>query len=144
MKKVAGVLLALAGLAVLLLGGWYAVEAARFIGETESTNGVIVEHKFTHGLNSGIRESGGYQTRTTEMYAPIVEFESPVGEPVRFQANWSEGDPPAIGTEVGVRFRPERPSDARIAGVASLFGGAAIVLLIGTILGGAGVLIFRR
>lgn len=144
MKKIVGFLLAIVGGLILLLGGWYAVEAVRFIGDTESTGGVVVEHEFTHGLNSGFREVGGYQTQTTKMYAPIVEFETPQGDTVRFQANWSEGDPPPIGSEVGVRFPVERPHDARVAGISSLFGGAAIMLLIGTIFGGGGVLVLRR
>ena len=144
--KFVGFLLASVGSLVLLLGAWYVVEAVRFIAGTEATRGVVVEHKFTHGLNLGNREVGfnENQTQTTDMYAPIVEFETPRGEKVRFQANWSEGEPPPVGTELGVRFPDERPGDARVAGVSSLFGGAAIVLLLGAIIGGAGLLILRR
>lgn len=144
-KKIAGFLLTLTGALILLLGAWYAAEAVRFIGETESTTGVVVEHEFTHGLNSGFREVGSRgATQTTAMYAPIVEFDGAQGETVRFQANWSEGDPPEIGSEVGVRYRGERPSDARIAGIGSLFGASAIVVLIGSVFTGAGILMVRR
>lgn len=143
-RTIAGGLLALAGLLVLLVGGLYAAEALRFIGNTEAARGVVVEHKFTHGLNTGTRKVGSHQTKTIDMYAPIVEFESANGRSVRFQAHWSEGSPPPIGTELGVRYRAERPEDARVGGWISLFGGAAIVGVIGLVFVGAGALMLRR
>lgn len=143
-KTIAGGLLSLTGLLVLALGGLYAVEALRFIGDTQATRGVVVEHKFTHGLNTGTRKVGSHQTKVIKMYAPIVEFEAPGGRSVKFQASWSEGDPPPIGTELGVRYRIERPEDARVSGLISLFGGAAIVGLIGLVFAGSGWLVLRR
>lgn len=77
------------------------------------------------------------------MYAPIVRFVGPDGTEVRFQASWSEGEPPPIGTEVGVRFPKENPGAARIAGVASLHGGAGILLLLGGLFLAAGWLMIR-
>ena len=77
------------------------------------------------------------------MYAPVVSFETPNGNEIRFQASWSEGEPAAIGTEVGVRFPRDDPHDARVAGLASLYGGAGILLLLGAIFLGAAWLVIR-
>jgi hypothetical protein len=131
---------------ILLLGGWYVVEGVCFIAGTETASGVVVEHKFTHSLDKRHRavETAGYQTKTTDMYAPVVEFESPRGRKIRFQPNWSEGEPLPVGTEVGVRFADQNPEDARVAGVSPLFGGAAIVLLLGGLIGSAGLLSIRK
>jgi len=142
--KTAGILLAAIGGLILLLSGWYAVEAFKFFANSESTSGVVVEHKFTGGLNTGMREVGSYQTKTNPMYAPVVKFATAEGKEIKFQANWSEGAPPAIGSWVAVRFPQENPEDARIAGIASLYGGAGILLVIGGIFFGAGVLVLRK
>jgi hypothetical protein len=144
--KVVGSLLALIGCLFLLLAGWYGVEATRFFLNSESANGEVVEHEFTGGLNTGIREVGigEYGTKVTDMYAPVVMFSMPDGKEVRFRANWSEGEPPPIGTGVGVRYPRESPEKARITGVSSLYGGAGILLLIGGIFTGAGLLTLRK
>ncbi|MDO3387534.1 hypothetical protein QWI17_16955 [Gilvimarinus sp. SDUM040013] len=98
-KKLAGFLLFLVGMLILAGGVWYTYEAVRFIATTESTTGKIVEHEYTGGSNAGFRDVDG-TSQTTDMYAPIVEFRTPADTNVRFRANWSEGDPPAIGTTV--------------------------------------------
>ncbi len=145
MKLVGSLLAALGGL-LLLLCAWYVVEATGFLLDSEPATGVVVEHEFTGGLNTGRQEVGpqGGSTVVTDMYAPIIEFQGPTGQTVRFKANWSEGSPPAIGSELGVRYRRDTPGDARVTGVASLYGAAAIVLLLGVVFGSAGVLIFRK
>ncbi len=143
--KAVGVLLSLVGLLIVLLGFWYAVEAYRFVAGSEAASGIIVEHRFTGGLISNRRELGsGHQTQVVDMYAPVVSFTGPDGNEVRFEANWSEGEPPPIGTEVGVRFPRTDPQAARIAGLASLYGGAGILLLLGGIFLGAGWLVIRH
>lgn len=143
-KKTAGWLMVLVGTLILALSTWYALEAIRFISVTESTVGEIIDHKFTGGLNTGTREVGSYQTKTTAMYAPIVSFKTSTGATVRFQANWSEGDPPPVGSTVSVRYPVQNPQKGRISGITSLFGGAAILLLIGAVFAGAGILILRK
>ena len=142
--KIVGFLLAAIGGLILLLSGWYAVEATKFLANSESASGIVVEHKSTGGLNTGTREVGSYKTKATSMYAPIEKFETAEGKEIRFQVNWSEGEPPAIGSPVGVRFPKGNPKDARIAGLASLYGGAGILLVIGVIFFGAGALVFRK
>ena len=143
-RKAAGLMMLLAGTLILALSIWYTFEAIRFISGTESAKGEVVEHKFTGGLNTGSREVGSYKTKTIAMYAPIVSFKTSTGNAVRFQANWSEGDPPPIGSTVPVRYQAQNPKNARISGITSLFGGAGILLLIGFIFAGAGVLILRK
>jgi len=143
-NKLMGVLIGLVGVLILAGSAWYAYEATSYLSKTLSTTGEIVDHKFTGGLNSGFREVGSTATQTTPMYAPIVAFRSGSGVEVQFQANWSEGDPPAIGTTVPVRYLEDLPQDARIGGFASLYGGAAILFLIGAVLAGAGGLILRQ
>lgn len=143
--KAAGWLLIVVGLPILLFGVWYATEMASFMSSTESTTGLVVEHKFSHGLNTGRREVGtGGGTQTTAMFSPVVEFQSADGRVVRFQADWSEGEPPAVGSEIEVLYKSEWPQDARIGGFFNLFGGALIVLLLGAVFSGCGVLIIRR
>ena len=142
--KAAGWLMVTMGCLVLLFGAWYAFETVSFVRSTESTSGVVVEHEFSHGLNSGYREVGSRATQTTAMFSPIVEFVNADGGTTRFRANWSEGDPPAVGSEVEVRYNPEWPEDARIGGFFNLFGGALIFLLLGAVFSAGGVLAIRR
>lgn len=143
--KTLGILLALPGALILLLGIWYVVEASRFIAGSATASGIIVEHRFTGGLNTGRKEvgTGARKTQTVDMYAPVVSFEGPDGKEVRFQANWNEGAPPPIGTEVSVRFPENNPDAARIAGWSSLYGGAGILLLLGGVFLGAAWLAVR-
>lgn len=143
-KKVAGWMIVLVGTLILALSAWYAYEAIRFLSGTESAMGEIVDHEFTGGLNTGSREVGSYQTQVIAMYAPIVAFQTSMGVNVRFKANWSEGDPPPVGSSVPVRYQAQNPENARISGTSSLFGGAAILFLIGAIFAGAGILILRK
>jgi len=142
-KTIAGILLSLVGVVILAGGGWYAYEAFQFVGSTESTTGTIVEHKFTGGLNRTTREGGSRVTETVPMYAPIVEYQTGAGQNVQFQANWSEGDPPAIGTIVNVRYSPDAPTAARISSFFSLYGAALILFLIGGVFAMAGVLVLK-
>lgn len=144
--KLVGALLATVGGLILLLALWYAVEASRFIINSESATGVIVEHEFTSGLITSRGEVGsaGRTAQVTDMYAPVVRFETSDGGEIRFKANWSEGEPPTIGTEVGVRYPTQSPEDARIAGISSLYGGAGVLLVIGGIFLGAGIFVLRR
>jgi hypothetical protein len=142
--KIAETLLSLVGLLLLLLAGLYGAEALRFMSQTETAMGHVVEHKPTAGLNSSYRDVDSYARETIAMYAPIVEFTTASGESIRFQASWSEGDPPAIGTDLQVRYRPEQPADARVAGLSSLFGSTAIVLILALAFGGAGIMMLRR
>lgn len=143
-KKAAGWMIVFAGTLILALGVWYVFEATLFLSRTDSAMGEVVEHKFTGGLSNGFREVGSYQTKVTPMYAPIVSFQTSTGVNVRFQANWSEGEPPPVGSPVSVRYPAKNPEKARISGISSLFGGAAIIVLIGTVFAGAGVLIVRK
>ena len=144
--KLVGFLLAAVGGLILLLCAWYVVEATGFLLDSDPTTGVVVEHEFTGGLNTGRQEVGpqGGSTVVTDLYAPIVEFDGPTGHKIRFKANWSEGSPPPIGSEVGVRYRTDNPGEARITGLSALYGAAGILLLLGVTLGGAGVLIWRK
>lgn len=143
-KKAAGWMIFLVGTLILILSAWYAFEATRFLGGTEPTMGEVVDHEFTGGLNTGYREVGSHQTKVTAMYAPIVEFQTTTGSTVRFRANWSEGDPPPVGSSVSVRYPTQYPENARISGISSLFGGAAILFLLGVIFAGAGILILWK
>lgn len=143
--KIVGFLLVACGGLLLLLAGWYAWEATSFFVGSESARGEIVEHKFTGGLNTNRREVGSSNaTVVVDMYAPIVRFETPGGTEFTFQAGWSESEPPPIGTEVGVRYPERAPQDARVAGIASLYGGGAIVFVIGAVFAAAGGLVVRK
>ena len=142
-NKSVGWVVCLVGILIFAGGGWYAFEATRFLIDTETTSGEIVDHEFMGGSSAGFREVGSRQTQVTNMYAPIVTFRTPTGIDVRFRANWSEGEPPAIGTPVKVRYPPQSPYNARISGLSSLYGGAFILFLIGAVFAGAGALILR-
>lgn len=120
-------MIVLVGTLILALSAWYSFEATRFLIGTEPAMGEVVDHKFTGGLSTGFREFGSYKTQVTDMYAPIVEFQTSAGDNVRFQANWSEGDPPPVGSSVKVRYPERHPENARISGASSLFGGSGIL-----------------
>ncbi len=139
--KLIGVSLGLAGVLILAGSAWYAYEATRFVLETELTTGEVVDHEFTGGINNAVREVGSTATRRTGIYAPIVAFRTDSGVAIEFQANWSEGDPPAIGSTVPVRYHEQNPAQARISGLVSLYGGAVILFLMGAVFAGAGGLI---
>lgn len=97
---------------MLILAGsvWYAVEATRFLAGTESAEGEIIEHEFSHGLSTGFREVGWSSgTEVVDMYAPIVAFRTSVGANIRFRANWSEGDPHLYVTRRSFPKMPASP-----------------------------------
>ena len=142
-NKLIGVLIGLVGVLILVGSAWYAYEATGFVLKTELSTGEVMDHKFTGRVSTDGQQMGSTATRTTPMYAPVVAFRTDSGIAIEFQANWSEGDPPAIGTNVPVRYPRQYPEDARIAGFASLYGGAVILFVIGAVFAGAGGLILR-
>ncbi|MEM1082293.1 MAG: DUF3592 domain-containing protein, partial [Pseudomonadota bacterium] len=69
-----------------------------------------------------------------------MSYETADGKTIRFQANWSEGDPPTIGSAVPVHYAPEWSGQARISILASLFGGTLIIGIIGGLFAFGGIL----
>lgn len=111
------------GALILLTGlGFGALKLAFLLG-SETAEGEVVEIV-------SLKPAG----QTTRLGYPVVAFTTPAGERVRFTG--SEGSSPAayaVGERVSVRYRPEAPQEAQLAGWGSLFGGSLLAIGLGSV-----------
>jgi hypothetical protein len=122
----------LVGLGLILLGGYWASRVQAFVGGAAPAAGTVVE----------LRREPGQRT-----FAPVVRYQPATGAP-RTLVGQVASNPPAyrVGEAVAVLYDPLDPSDARIDGLFSLWGGPLLFSGIGAILGlvGLGISAARR
>jgi hypothetical protein len=109
------------GALMLLAGLGFGGARVAFLLGAETAEGEVVEI-------ASLRPAG----QNTRLAYPVVAFSTPAGERVRFTG--SEGSSPAaytVGERVTVRYRPEAPHEAQLAGWGSLFGGHLIAIGLG-------------
>lgn len=108
------------GTCILGLGGYKAVQTARFVNRAATANGTI----------TGFAASRGNSRSTT--YAPEVRFRAPSGRMIRFRSQLSTNILSyKIGDNVAVRYDPADPHRAEIDAFMPLLGNTIIILLIG-------------
>jgi Protein of unknown function (DUF3592) len=124
------VLFVLIGLAVVGAGVHEAWMLARLRRHGVSAVGLVVRHR--------VRRSGRSTT-----YAPVVSFTDDHGVPREITGSLGGSSPkPAAGSEVPVRYLPDRPEKAQIdltwyktVGLALLFGVGGVFVLVPLFLG---------
>lgn len=123
-KRFQAALLTLGGLTLLGVAAWMAVDAARFLDQSERAPGRVVD------LVSR-------RVRGSDLHRPVVQFrpagDAIVVEFVAWPGLWPA--PYAPGDEVVVAYRPDAPTDARVVSfrmlwlmplLTGLFGGACV------------------
>jgi hypothetical protein len=122
------------GLVMLLVGLGFGGAQVAFLLGAETAEGEVVE--IVSRRPAGASASMAY---------PVVAFTVPSGERVRFTG--SDGSSPAayqVGERVTVRYRPEPPHEARLAGWGSLFGGHLVAIGLGLVFLWVGLKDLRR
>ncbi|MBZ0334217.1 DUF3592 domain-containing protein [Marinobacter sp. AL4B] len=94
-----------------------------FLERSETAQGTVVEL---------IRSRSSDSTS----YYPVVRFTAAEGQPIEFRSN-SGSNPPSYnrGEQVTVFYEPANPQDAMIDGFFSLWGGAVIAGILGSVFG---------
>jgi hypothetical protein len=138
MLRILWVLFLLLGAGLLAGSGYAAWREVEFRRGAVETDGLVVEM-----LAGSSRHSTG---RTSRTYTPVFVFSLPDGTKRRVEGGVASNPPCcAVGDTVRVRYRPEAPEHAQMAGfmeswfVATLLGGmGAVFALVGFAVMGAG------
>ena len=116
----------------------------RFLSQSVLVQGTVADLV----LDRSTRSTGAgssRRVRTSNVYKPLVVFQTREGESVEFLSS-SGSNPPAFsaGDQVDVRYRPDFPERAKVAGFWNLWLGSFVlsVLSLGFTAIGAGILLF--
>ena len=139
MRRLLGVLLLLAGGALLTLGIAVAVDGAAFVQGTSESDGEVISIRENEWRDVDNLFDGLYTVSV--LYAseedPHLSEVGVHGLPF--------GDPPySRGDRVDVRYDPSRPADVRVATIAGLWLLPAIEVAIGVVVALVGLRLVRR
>lgn len=106
------------GALALMAAAFFRQRTRRFISESVQAYGEVVE------LQESIDDG-------SPIYAPVVRYTAGDGVARQFVHHTASRPPSyAVGQRVEIRYHPERPQDARMAGRSSLYLGSIISALI--------------
>lgn len=114
------------GLGLLAGAAFWAVKTRSFVAQAEVAPGTVV------ALN---RTTSG----DSNAYYPVVDFVTPQGRRVEIHSSYGSSPPAySVGEKVEVLYLPDRPEEAKIRGILSLWGGAIILGGVGLVFAAVG------
>lgn len=130
---------AVSGAAMLAVAAYQVVDTRAFLAAAVRAEGVVVDLARSRSSDSGSSSSSA-------TYAPVIRFVARDGREVEFVSSHSS-NPPRYrrGDRVGLLYAPDAPERARLEGFFSVWFGALIAGLLGTVflLVGGGWLFFE-
>lgn len=104
------------------------VRTRSFLAESITAPGQVVALEPRESCSTRKDEGGEERQTCGPVYAPRVRFIAADGREVVFVSDVASNPPSyAAGDRVEVRYRPERPAQARIAAVSEMWLGAIVV-----------------
>ena len=125
------------GLLFTAIGIGWTVKTRQFVASAVHVKGTLVEYAQHEDSDSG-----------STMYAPVVEFTTQDGQPIRFTSSTSSSMRSwDVGQQINMLYDPQKPEHAEIASIFDLWFGPAIFLFIGIVFTAIGIgvwIAFRR
>jgi hypothetical protein len=122
------------GIAMLVGAGYWMTRTQAFVDRSETVPGEVIDLERSRSSDS-------------TAYYPVIKYKTKSGQERTFRSNTGSSPPSYdVGEKVEVMYDVAEPSDARIRSFFSIWGGPAIVGLLGTLFGviGGGILYVRR
>jgi len=111
-----------------------------FLATSITSQGTVIDMETRRSSSSS---GSGSSSKKSKTYAPVIRFTDKSGNSYSFTSSTSSNPPSySIGESIEVLYNPVSPSDAKIKGFFSIWGGILILGILGIVFFGIGISFF--